>query len=98
MTARNRSERPCRHCGERDWLILNPRYDEEQYAHAADGSLMRDADGTPTFVSVDFMECLICGALAPVHIWNGAPVTPAMRAALIEQYLAEGSAPKAMAA
>lgn len=85
---------PCRYCGERTWLSFHPQYDCESYVHDADGSLRRDADGTFAIVCVDYIACDMCDATAPAHVWNGAPVTPAMRAALVEVYEAYGAKPE----
>lgn len=81
---------PCRFCGERAWLTQNPAMVEDFYAHHPDGSLVMDGD-EPKLHTVDFIECLICGATAPVALWNGATVTPEMRAALIAEYMRGGS-------
>lgn len=84
---------PCRYCGEHEWLTLNPEFVDDFYAHEADGSLVRE-DGEPKLHVVDFIECLICGAMAPAEIWRGEPVTAAMRAALDFEYRARGSVPE----
>lgn len=86
---------PCRYCGERDWLWFLPEYAYDHYRHEADGSLVLDSDGTPALFVVDHVECGICGAIAPEHVWNGEPVTPAMRAALVASYTADGYGPEA---
>lgn len=77
----------CRFCGEAEWLTLNPSFVSDHFAHEANGSLIMDGD-QPRQHDVDFVECLICGALAPTDIWDGATVTPEMRAALDAYYRA----------
>lgn len=73
---------PCRFCGETEHFLVHPGY-EAGWRHAADGSLIRGADGEPLMFEEDFVECQICDATAPVAIWNGHRRTAEERAAII---------------
>lgn len=81
--------KPCRFCREADWLCLNPDFVTDATLHGPDGALIRDKAGKPAAQSVDYVECLMCGAMAPLAIWNGAEVSARERAALREFYAQE---------
>lgn len=84
---------PCRYCGEAEWLSFRPEFADDHFVFDPAGSLVIDDDGKPAAAYVDYVECDMCGALAPLAIWNGGAHTSAERAAMIAYHVAEGFSP-----
>ncbi|MFZ2770026.1 MAG: hypothetical protein WAZ50_02795 [Minisyncoccia bacterium] len=70
---------PCRFCGERDKLTFSDgAFPEQHWGVDECGQVLRCDDGQPTpdgdpRNGFDGVWCDICGAGAPVHVWNGSP-------------------------
>ena len=71
--------KPCRFCGETLKLTFSDQaFAEQSWGIDNNGNVLRGDDGQPTpdgdpRNSYDGVWCDICGAGAPLHIWNGTP-------------------------
>lgn len=70
---------PCRFCGETEKLTFSDGAFPEQHWGVDDNAeVMREQSGEPypdcdSRSTFDGVWCDICGAGAPIHVWNGSP-------------------------